>query len=381
MDELAAIQAFRPAPPPDPRAAAAARRALRTRIGGPKRLTRPRVILVCALLGVAGVTAASASGLGDRLRELVAGEPAPAPVKRQFEFQNRRKAVVPWLAQDPRSRAIASKAEGVLSIETSVGPVNIWVAPTVGGGECHLLDIEALPLRGAGGCSPLPVRLDHVPRAGVGETRVGDRYLRLLHGRVASDVASIEVRFKNAVKAQVLLSRGFFLRELRQDEEPTLLIALDEHGRELGRFSMQRPRLLSRQIPKPTGPYRTVIEIETSHGYPMTFSVAPGENAAVCTETRYRGMRAGACGVPRVPDDAIRVGLGMWNEHQDGKPLVKLEGSVGRSIERLELQYRDGSRVDVPVVEGYVLFELSREPKQLVGFDAGGSVVARRSFR
>jgi hypothetical protein len=73
----------------------------------------------------------------------------------------------------------------------------------------------------------------------------------------------------------------------------------------------------------------------------------------------------------------------MWNETEDVKPIVKLEGSVGRSIERLELEYRDGARVDVPVVEGYVLFELSREraPKQLVGFGADGSVVARRVFR
>jgi hypothetical protein len=225
------------------------------------------------------------------------------------------------------------------------------------------------------------VRLDYVPRAGVRETRVGDRYFRLLHGRVAPDAASIEVQFTNGEKETIPTAKGFFLRELESDEEPELLIARDDDGRELGRHSHRRLFVGQAQVPKPTGPYRTVIAIETSWGYPMTFSVAPGESGTVCTETRYRGMRAGGCGQPPVDDDAIRVGLGAWNEHQDGKPLVKLEGSVGRSIERLELQYRDGGRVDVPVVEGYVLFELSREPKQLVGFDAGGSVVARRSFR
>jgi hypothetical protein len=383
MDEIGVIQTFRPAPPPDPRAAAVARRALRAKIGGRKRLTRPRVLLACAILAAAGVTAASASGLGDRVREFVAGEPAPRPVQQQFDLLSRRKAVVPWLQHDPRSNAIASKAEGVLAIETSVGPVYLWVAPTAGGGECHLLDIATLPVpRGSLSCGPLPVRLDHVPRSSVRETRVGDRYLRLLHGRVAQDVASVEVRFTNGERATISTAKGFFLRELTGDEEPKLLIARDNDGRELGRHSHRRLFVGPSYMPKPTGPYRTVIEIETSWGYPMTFSVAPGASGTVCTETRYRSMRAGGCGRRHVDDDAIRVGIGMWNETEDGKPIVKLEGSVGRSIERLEVEYRDGTRVEVPVVEGYVLFELSRErePKQLVGFAADGSVVARRAF-
>ena len=385
MDELAAIQAFRPAQPPDPRAAALAKAALRGAIYATKRrkLTRLRVLVTCAIVLAVGATAASASGLGGRLLDFVAGKPAPPPVKRQFDLQSRRKAVVPWLAQDPRSHAIAAKAEGVLAIDTSVGPVYFWLAPTAGGGECHLLDIQALPLASAGtSCSPQPIRLDHIPRGSIREVRVGDRYLRLLQGRVAADVASIEVRFTNGDTNTVSAAKGFFLGELARDEEPALLIARDERSNELGRFSMRRPSLLPRQIPKATGPYRTVIELETSYGYPLTLLVAPGTNGAVCTETRYRGMRAGGCGPSRVDDDAIRVGLGLWNENEDGKPLIKLQGSVGRSIERLELHYRDGGRVQIPIVEGHVLFELPKDriPKTLVGLDADGSVVARRPF-
>jgi hypothetical protein len=385
MDELAAIQAFRPAPPPDPRAAAVARRALRTTMRERRRLTRPRVLVACAVLGAIGVTAASASGLGDRVRKFVAGEPAPPPVQQLFDLQSRRKAVVPWLAQDPRYHAIASKAEGVLAIETSVGPVYLWVAPTVGGGECHFLDIAALPTLGGGlGCSPQPVRYDYVPRSGIHGTRVGDRYLRLLEGRVAPDVATIEVRFTNGEKATIPTAKGFFLRELTGDEEPELLIARDADGRELGRHSHRRPlRVGPAQVPKPTGPYRTVIEIETTWGYPMSLEVAPGAKGTVCTRTRYRGGRGMGCGARKPAPDEIWVGHNLWNETEDRKPVLVLNGSVGSAIERLELEYRDGGRTEVPVVEGHVLFELSlkREPKQLVGFDAGGSVVARRSFR
>jgi hypothetical protein len=387
MDELAVIQTFRPAPPPDAYAAARARRALRTTIHASRRgwMTRPRILVAAAVFAVAGATAAAASGLADRVREFVAGGPAPAPVQRQFELQSRRKVVVPWLEQNPRYHAIASKAEGVLAIETSVGPVYLWVAPTVGGGDCQLLDIQALPLResGAGGCSPQPVRYDYVPRSGISETRVGNRYLRLLHGRVAPDVAVVEVRFTNDEKATIPTAKGFFLRELTGDQEPELLIARDADGHELGRHTHRRLRMARSYVVKPTGPYRTVIEIDTSWGYPLTLAVAPGANGSVCTETRYRGLRTGSCRLRRVDDDAISVGIGLLNEPPDGKPLVKLEGSVGSSIERLELEYRDGGRVEVPIVEGYVLFELSRDraPKQLVGFGADGSVVARRALR
>jgi hypothetical protein len=386
MDELAAIQAFRPAPTHDERAATAARRALRHAIqrSGRQRWTRPRLVVGIAVLAAAGATAAAAAGLGDRLLDFVAGEPAPPPVQRQFDLQSRRKAVVPWLQQDPRSRAIASKAEGVLAIETSVGPVYLWVAPTAGGGECHLLDIQALPVRSAGAsCNALPVRLDYVPRGGIRETRVGDRYLRLLHGRVATDVASVEVRFKNGESATIPTAKGFFLRELTGNEEPALLIARNENGGELGRHTMRSLRVGPGQIPKPVGPYRTVIEIETSWGYPMSLQVAPGADGTVCERTRYRGGGGMTCGTRRPAADELRVGQGLWNETEDGKPLLVLQGSVGSAIVRLELEYRDGGRTEVPVTEGYVLFELSlkREPKQLVGFDAGGSVVARRSFR
>ena len=383
MDELSAIERLRPAPPPDPHAAARARRALRTAIqASRRRWTRPKILVAAAVVAAAGATAAGAFGLGDRVREFVAGEPAPAPVQRQFDLQNRRQTIVPWLEQDPRSRVIASKAEGVLAIESSVGPVYLWVAPTVGGGECHLVDIAALGSRGGGGCTPLPVRLDYIPRPSFRGTRVGDRYLRLLQGRVKPDVASIEVRFTDGRSRVIPTGKGFFLSELRADEEPKLLIARDEGSRELGRFSMKRPLLQPRQIPKPVGPYRTVIEIETSRGYPMSFAVAPGASGAVCTQLRYRGARSGGCNGRQPDADEIWVGHSLWNETEDRKPVLVLQGPVGSAISRLELEYRDGGRDLVPVVEGYVLFELSRDraPKQLVAHGADGSVVARRGF-
>lgn len=392
MDELAVIQTFRPAPPPDAHAAATARRALRNAIQASRRrrITRPRVLAGVAILAAAVVTVASASGLGERLLDFVAGEPAPPPVQRQFDLMTRRSSVVAWLEQDPRSRAIASKARGVLAIQTSVGPVYLWVAPTRGGGFCHLIDIEASTRPdgspgGGGGCSPLAPPTDEpfVSGPAQGETLTPRGRLRLLEGRVGPKVASVEVRFVTGDTATLRPVDGFFLRELTGDEDPVAVIARDENGTELARRSMRRLLSPPSAIPNPIGPYRTVIELDTSWGYPMTFAVASGANGTVCTQTRYRGAHAGGCNPVAPEPDAIYVGHALWNETEDRKPVILLQGSVGRSIERLELHYRDGGRAHVPVVEGYVLFELARDraPARLVGFDADGAVVARRALR
>lgn len=392
MDELAAIHAFRPTPPSDPRAAAVARRALLTAVYAAKRrrLTRSRVLLACAVVVAVGATTASASGLGGRLLDFVAGEPAPPPVQRQFDLQSRRKAVVPWLEQQPGSRVIASKARGVLAIETSVGPVYLWVAPTRDGGFCWMIDIEASTRpdgspNAGGGCSPhaQPPHEPFMAGPGQSKTLTPRGYLRLLEGRVGPKVASVEAQFARGRSTEIRPAEGFFLRELTGDEEPAAVIARDRDGKELARRSMRGLSASPRDVPQPVGPYRTLIEIETSAGYPMTFAVAPGAEGTVCAETRYRGARAGGCNPARVDANAIQVGHALWNENADGKPVVVLQGSVGASISRLELQYRDGGDAQIPIVEGHVLFEVpkGRAPQALVGLDADGSVVARRSFR
>jgi hypothetical protein len=389
MDELTAIRSFRPTQAHDGRAAENARAVLRRAVDRSRRWTRPRILVAVAVLAAAGATAAGATGLGDRVIDFVAGEPAPPPVQRQLGLMSRHKSVVPWFEQQPGSEAIASKARGVLAIETSVGPVYLWMAPTRGGGFCHMIDIEANSRpdgspAGGGGCSPHPQPPDEPFVLGPNHRKTLTRrgYLRLLEGRVGPHVASVEVRFVGGERVTLRPAEGFFLRELAEGEDPDLIIARDESGAELARRSMRSLLPPPGKIPQPIGPYRTLIEIETSWGYPMSFAVAPGAAGTVCTQIRYRRARSGGCN--RQPDaDEIWVGHSFWNETEDRKPVLVLQGSVGRSIARLELEYRDGGRTTIPIVEGHVLFELSRDrpPKELVGLGADGSIVARRPLR
>jgi hypothetical protein len=306
----------------------------------------------------------------------------PPRVEREFDLDSRREAVVPWLARQPESRVIASKTRRALALETSAGPVSLWVAPTRSGGECWLVDIQAVAPSGTGGaCSPRPVRTDFVIRPWQSETRVGDATLRLLSARVTPDVSSVEIRFADGRTDEVQPAGTFFVRELRDGEDPQLVIARGDDGTELRRRSMPGPRSFRRDLPFPTAPYRKVIELETSAGYPMTFAVAPGTNGSACRRTSYRGAQAWGCGPgpTALAPDELSVHPGLWNESDDGKPVALLEGSVGRSIARLEVWYVDGGAARIPVVDQYVLFEVPRRrvPRLLVGFDAEGSLVAR----
>lgn len=348
-----------------------------------------RTLLVSAVLAAAGVGAASATGLDGRLVDLVAAKPAPAPALRRADLISRHKVAMPWFQQQREARAIASKTRGVLAIETSVGPVYLWVAPTRGGGFCHLIDIEANTLPDgspnlSGICRPQASRPGRLFAAGpvLGSTFTPRGELQLLHGRVSPRVASVDIRFEGGDVATVRPVEGFFLRELAHDEKPTIVVARDGNATELERRSMPGPRSFRRDLPFPTGPYRSVIEIETSAGYPLTFAVAPGTNGSVCERTTYRGAQAWSCGPgpARLEPDAISVHPGLGNENEDGKPAALLEGSVGRAISRLEVWYRDGGATRIPIVERYVLFEVptGRTPRLLVGLDANGTIVARR---
>jgi hypothetical protein len=325
---------------------------------------RTSVFLAGLVLATAGATAA----------------PVRAPVQEQIDLQSRREAVVPWLAQQPESRVIVSKARGVLGLDTSAGPVSLWVAPTRGGGSCYLIDIHALPVENAGAmCTARPVRSDYAVRPWHTETWVAGGYLRLFGARVTPEVASVEVRFADGTRDTLPPAGGFVLRELGVDEEPVVVIARDENGSELRRREMPGPKSFRRDLPFPIGPYRKVIKLKTWAGHLMTFAIAPGTNASVCERTLYRGAQAWSCGPgpSRLGPHAVSVHASTW------KGVVLLEGSVGRAISRLEVWYADGSASRIPIVEQYVLFELPRNriPRILVGVDANGGIVSRRPVR
>ena len=358
------------------------------RPGRPSRLS-----IAFAALAFAAILATSALAWGGRLLDFVAGEPAPPSVKQSFALDNEaRKKVLPIFRSRSGPAVIAERAHGVLAVETSAGPVVIWAAPTHGGGVCYIIDIEALRRpegrpNGAGGCSPTPmsptVKLEHA----LGITRVGERNLRLVHGRVTPDVAAVELRYANGDSEELPLVEGFFLHEPRQDVEPAVVIARDAAGRELKRRQLHGPSALRLRLQQPTEPYRVLFRIEASAGYPLTFSIARATDGSLCDRIEYRGSEAGGCGPDeraRVGRDEISVHPGLWNEAGDGKPLITLKGVVGADVARLELHYENGEVVELPIVERFVLFEIPPSHHNdrrflLVARNRAGEVVSRHT--
>jgi len=286
---------------------------------------------------------------------------ATPAAKRETAGRDRPEVIVP---RQPEAGVIAARTRRVLAVETSVGPVALWAAPTRAGGECWLLDID---IDSGAACSPAPALADYVIRPWQSETNVGGRTLRLLSARVTPEVASVGIRFADGTTDDVRPTGGFFVRELRDDDEPQLVIARDQLGRELRRRPMPGPRSFRRELPFPTGDYRNVIALKR-----MTLAVAPGTNGTVCRRTVYRGSRSWGCGSgpSRLAPDELDVEV--------RNRLVV--GSVGRAISRLEAWYAGGRGARIPVVRQYVLFELARgrTPQVLVGFDADGSLISRR---
>jgi hypothetical protein len=402
MDEIAVLKTFRAeVPERDDDARAAVRRVLRQRRPRHRALLSRRKWIVVGAALVAVAAASSAFGWTSRLIDAVAGEPAPEPVKEAFAVMNdaRAREMIPTfrrVARDP----IIERAHGAIGINSSMGPVIIWAAPTRRGGICWIVDIERL--RGPGGvppgggrCNPTMPWLAVEPIHHVlAETRVGDGYLRLLHGRANSEVSSVELRYADGEAETLVVLNRFFLHELPHDSKPEVLIARDESGAEIGRryinpTGMQPGPVGPEDSPAQIGPERVLIRIETSTGHPLTFSLAPAEGGQQCHMERYRGSLSGGCGPDRrerVGDAELSVGQGLWNEAQDGKPLVKISGVVGSAIAELELRYADGTQTSVPIVERFVLFEIPPahhdDPRfTLIGRDRDGAEIARRVFK
>ncbi len=401
MDELETIRRFRNAVPyQDEQAKEVVRAALLELIqqslapsrGGARRLRRLWPVL--AVLALAAVLVTSAWGLGARILDFVSGEPAPEQVKEQFARELRVKQISP-LFERQTPGVIAEQARGVIAIESSAGPIVLWVAPTESGGYCYIVDVQAHPgprgqPNGESGCDPSP-QTNPISWI-ISNSSVGGKLLRLLKGHVAPRVASLEIVFAGGESEQLQLVDGFFLRELdTEEDQPTALIARDRQGVVLKRQPLRPPEEMLR-FPgqNRVGPERTVSEIQTSAGYPMRLTIAPGESGLLCVRTYYRGANAGGCNPdPRDRSPAaLDVAPGLWNETEDGKPVVLLQGSVGRDIARLDVRYQDGDTTRIPIHEGFVLFEVPRPnygeghlPATLIGRDASGAVIARRPVR
>ena len=122
-------------------------------------------------------------------------------------------------------------------------------------------------------------------------------------------------------------------------------------------------------------------------GEPRPLYVAPTSDGGFCWQWHF----VGKCG--RIRPDEPSVGTG-WLEGEHGGARLVFGHVLDSSIQRLELEYEDGLRTDIPLVwvtapidAGFYQFEVPPE-HLLVGhrtaliraLDEGGNEVARKGF-
>lgn len=336
-----------------------------------RRMRVRRLSILVAVLAV--LLATPAFGIGERLLDVIAGEPAPEEVKSELRRLNEVPEPVLELLDDLSPEVNASEARGVMSVQTTRGPVFLWVAPTKDGGFCAYVETES------GGSSACGNDADFgLPRPGLSvdlrslDARNGEDD-RLAFGRVVGwkprDRVELELDDGRRLRARV--AAGWLMGEF--PEGATLVrIHLLRAGAIVATQEMLPPKPPP-AMPSP-GDYRTLLEVETLTGDTAVLSVAPAPPGQQCYKVSAGNTESASCGDPPFGDISVSGDL----------TSALLFGPVQVPAASLEVVFEDGERDDVPLKEGYFLYAVpaghvkrGHLPKEFVARDVAGNVVAR----
>lgn len=374
MDELALLREFRIEDAAADGAREHARRALAAARARDR--MRRRYVLALAFLGAA-VVAGAAYAI---VRELVAGDPAPAEVKQQLARFGQEADLIPY----PRPDAPETENLQVVAVlESSAGRAYLFGTPD---GLCAHTWIEGD--RGYQG------RLNMSGVCGSGfETfwafrrmTFRDREGGLLQGRASEGVARVAVRF-GARELTVPLSDRWFFAEFARD--PAALITYDANGRVIREFEIRlQGRPSGRPAPRPhqVGQARELFQIAARGGKEVvTLEVARASDGGNCMIVRSDAKPTNrGCSVPAPKPREIGV-VAMQFGGASPTGIQLLVGPVGSDVARLRVTYQDGREDNVPLKEGWALYEVvradyaeGRRPAELIALDEQGDIVARQ---
>jgi hypothetical protein len=357
---------------------ARARGEVRARINSAVAMRRPRRRrgLVALAFVAAAIVAGTAYGV---VHELVIGDPAPEDVRQALARFGHEAELIPYpRPEDPRVED--ARVAGVL--ESSVGPVYLFSAPTASGMICGWDWIE--------GQRDYQGRPDMGSVCGVSETTffavsrqfIGERLVRLLYGRASDGVERVTLRFGERTVDVPLTGRWFFAELF---EEPSALVTYDASGHVVDGHEL--PPLphgppAAQPQPRQVGATRTPAKLSTSNGELISLEVASASNGGYCMTVRSDRRRPNSsCSIPLPKPREIAISAMNFGGAPGG--VLLLVGPAGSEIARLELRYEDGRLVLVPVSEGWALFEIKQadyaqghRPDLLIGRDKSGRVVA-----
>ncbi len=342
-----------------------------------RRLPSRPVVLVAAFAAAAILTAVGYAVV----RYVIVGSPAPQAVKDRLRLLDTVKGeLIPMVHRSSGIEVEKTRAAAVL--QASTGPVYLWVAPTKQGGYCRFLQIVGTELSGgrpnlSGGCISPKQKVD----IGISGSRVHERWLQLVAGHAAAPARKVRIRFASGARRSFTLSQsGFLLVEVKTKDPIREVTVLSDSGRVLSRQRAGR-----RSFPRPTGPAHTVAVIRTVRTHrPIVLRIAPSAHGTRCTILITPGGTGRSCGGrPPAPHELSISAEQIGSARSHG--MLLFWGSVGSRIETVELRFEDGTRVALPIHEGFMLYQVhpanfvrGRRPIRLVGHDRSGRIVATR---
>jgi hypothetical protein len=373
VDELALLKQFRLDDAAADGAREHARRALASAMA--RHRVRRRYALALALLGAA-VLAGGAYAIA---HELIVGDPAPAEVTEQLARFGQEADLIPYERPDaPETKGLRV----VAVLDSSAGRAYLFGDQA---GRCAHTWIEGDRgyqgrLNMSGVCGSETEGFWAFGRRPVGEQVVG-----LLSGHAGDGVSRITVRVDGRELTVPLADRWFFA-ELAED--PTALVTYDAAGNVVREYQIPlRRRGDVRPLPPPqrhqVGESRELLRIHARRGSEtVTLEVARSSDGGNCMIVRSDKTRTNrSCAVPTPKASEIGVVAMQYGGAPTGIQL--LVGPVGVRIERLTVRYQDGRVNEVPLNEGWALYEIvradyevGRRPVELVGLDGAGEVVA-----
>jgi hypothetical protein len=378
-------------------------------IEAPRRRNRRLLAIAAALAVLTALVVNPALGIGERLLEWAEGDPAPESVRKAFRVHEPTELRVGHRVFERPKPPPPNLADAHLAValDSSVGPVYLWVAD---GGECMLLEIEAVPdlpdgrPNAGGGCGSGPTAERPID-AGAGATRVDDAYFNHIQGRVRSNIARLEATLSDGRNVHLRLVDGFFVAELpastlaekipgcEPPPEPPLAPTTREQQRDPAstpcfvtaveyRGFDAKGRLVERfRFPTPPGrrpieSFRKAVSIRLFSGREARIEYARAEGDQLCWRLRWGQQTSGSCG----PVNRRRLPVGLMFSGVGRKQTVILHGPVGSDIERIDLVWDDGTSERLPSASGFVLKQIDpygeRWPSKLVGRDEAGRVIA-----
>jgi hypothetical protein len=352
-------------------------------IDAPRRRNR-RLLAIAALIAILTVLVVNpALGIGERLLDWAEGDPAPESVKEEL----RRQADHPPLRvghrvierpKPPPPDLVDARL--AVALDSSVGPVYLWMAPTSGGGACTALEITALPPMPNGrpnigvSCQSPPTTERPID-GGQADARVGDRGLNYIRGEVHPSIVRLEVALSDGRVAPVRLVDGFFLAEL-----PPGVSLAEFRGFNANGSLVERMRVPSPDPPPTLGlqeRFREAASIRLNSGREARIEYARAERGRVCWRVRWGGQMSTTCSP--IPGDALPSMMVSGTGHNQ---TVLLHGPVGPRIARVDLIWNNGDRERLTIHDGFVLKQIdpygARFPSKLVGRDESGRIVRER---